>query len=292
MIPNLSIIIVNYNTRKLTTDCLSSIRKWCPDAQVILVDNNSRDETVSEVRRDFPEVEVVALDSNVGFARGNNAGIPLARGRYVLFLNSDTIVEDFSLDRMVVWMNQHPKCGAASPRLIDVNGSEQQALHPYPSPSRRFREIFRFSPPKPTKFGEFWLAGTCLLVRRKALEQAGGQLDPRHFMYWEDAQLCATIRKSGWELAYLSDCRIRHFGGASGGGSDSNRRLDLYSWYVWGRLAFVRRQMGAVAGALWWMMECGDVARKYLRGLLHPERSAEKGQARALLTVLTKGAPA
>lgn len=285
----LSVVIVNYNTRDLTVACLESLQRHCPGAEVILVDNASRDGSVAAIRDRFPEVKLIALERNEGFAGGNNAGLALASGEYVLLLNSDTVIEDDSLSRMTEWMDGHPEVGAATPVLIGPDGLPQQCRHGYPTVSRKVSEFFRLQPRGNDQ--EFWLAGTCLMIRKKALDQVGGKLDDRHFMYWEDAELSGRLTGAGWSLAVLEDCHIRHLGGASGGGSDSNRRPDLHAWYVWGRRDLVQKRQGRLAGMAWGLMEWADVGRKMARGLIRPARRAEIAQAKAMGRMLLAGTP-
>ena len=285
----LSVLVVSYNTRVLTEACLQSLVRHCPDAEVIVVDNASQDGSAQAVRERLPNARLVELPVNEGFAGGNNAGLGLAGGEYILFLNSDTVIEDDSLTRLAVWMDSRPGFGAVSPRLIGPDGLEQQCLHPFPSLRRKCQDFFRLAPND--KSNDIWLAGTCLMIRRQALDSIGGRLDDRHFMYWEDADLSNRLTQAGWKLAMVADCHVHHWGGASGGGADSSRRPDLHAWYIWGRLALIRQRQGWWVGAVCSLMEWLDVGRKIIRGLLRFNRWAEVRQALAVCKMLWAGHP-
>ena len=224
--PSVSIVIVSYNTRDLLRACLESIGVHCPEAEVIVVDNASDDGSAQMVRDLFPTVQLVVSPTNQGFAGGNNLGLSHTHGEFVVLLNSDTVLEDDSLTRCVDWMRAHPELGAASPRLVGGDGQPQRCFHRFPSLRDELRKAFRR--PLPPLAGdrdpEGWLAGTALVVRRAALDGVGGRLDDVFFMYWEDADLSARLRKAGWDVAPFPKGYIRHLGGASGGGQDSGRR--------------------------------------------------------------------
>lgn len=292
----ISIIIVSFNTRELLKNCLESVRRHCPEAEVIVVDNASHDGSADLVRDGFPEVMLVPLSENRGFAGGNNDGLKFASGDLLLLLNSDTVLEDDSLQRCARWMDEHPDVGAISPRLIGVDGKPQQCMHRFPSLKKRLRRTF-WMKPKPEPDGQSasgrlagpgWLAGTALMIRREALRQCGGGLDDHYFMYWEDADLSAKLLEAGWKLAEHPDAHVRHYGGASGGGPDAVRRSDLYAWYAWGEHRwFVRHRPIREAVGLW-VLDSLDVFRKFIRGAIHPARRSEWIHSRTLAGVLLR----
>lgn len=283
----ISILIVSYQTSDLLAQCLRSIEAHSPDAQVVVVDNASKDGSADRVRREFPSAILVSLDRNLGFAGANNAGLPHCLGEFVVLLNSDTIIEDDSLQRLARWMKERPELGAASPRLIGFDDHPQRCLYPFPSVRETVRVALRKSPENrpadPT-----WLAGTALMLRRSALDAAGGFLDDNFFMYWEDADLSCRIRRAGWTVDECPEATIRHLGGASGGGPDSNRRADLYAWYAWGRLRWFAKHRPWWEAATIWSLDAIEVPRKAIRGLIRPERRGEVKQARALAGVLAR----
>ena len=284
----ISILIVNYRTPELLARCLRSLAEHNPGAEVVVVDNAGGDRSAEMVRRDFPEVRLVVSERNLGFAGANNAGLPFCRGEFVVLLNSDTEVEDDSLDRCAEWMRARPSVGAASPLLVGFDGLPQRALYRVPTLRETLRVALRMPPtPEPEVASEgCWLAGTALMIRREALETIGGRLDPEFFMYWEDADFSARLGRAGWSVGSCPVAHVRHFGGASGGGPDSSRRADLYAWYAWGRHRWFAKHRPRWECAAIWMLDGVEVARKALRSALRPGRRHEWPQARVLAGVL------
>ena len=284
----ISILIVNYRTPELLAQCLRSLATHCPDAEVVVVDNASRDRSAAMVREAFPSVRLVVSETNMGFAGANNAGLPSCLGEFVVLLNSDTVVEDDSLDRCARWMMERPTIGAASPRLVGFDDLPQRALYRCPTLAETIRVAFRLpATPEPEVASDgCWLAGTALMIRREALEAIGGRLDSAFFMYWEDADFSARLGRAGWSVGTCPEAVVRHFGGASGGGSDASRRLDLYAWYAWGRHRWFAKHRPFWECAAVWLLDGIEVPRKALRSLLRPSRRYEWPQARALAGVL------
>ncbi len=283
--PRLSLIIVNYNTRDLLCQCLASIAQHEPGAEVIVIDNASRDGSAAAVREGFPTVTCLDMGWNAGFAAANNAGLARARGDYLVLLNSDTVLEDDSLSRCVAWMDAHPDVGATSPKLMGTDDRPQLCLYPMPSVGVLVRQALR----RPVLEGpvtEGWLAGTALMLRREALAAIGGGLDDGFWMYWEDADLSARLRKAGWRLEPFPGGQIRHHGGASGGGDDAARRADLHAWYLFGKYRWFAKHGGFGARAAVLMLDTLDVARKAVRGTIYPKRRAERTHAGVMLRAI------
>ena len=285
----LSIVIVSYNTRELLRQCLVSVQRHSPDSEIIVVDNASRDESVAMVRNEFPSVRMVALDENVGFACGNNAGLPYATGEFVLLLNSDTVIEDDSLRRCVEYLEQHPDVGGLSPRLLGADERWQQPSHPFPSLANELRLACRRDVAMPKQEGETdgWLTGTALFLRRTALDEIGRTLDSGCFMYWEDCDLSARLRERGWKLVVLADAHVRHYGGASGGGTDQARRSDLDAWYIYGQARWYMHHRPAVESVALWFLQALDVVRMVGRSLLRG-RKQDRVRAKTLAIALVR----
>lgn len=288
--PTLSVVIVNYNTRELLKRCLESLAAHAPAAQLIVVDNASRDDSVAMLEADFPGVDLVTSAENVGFAPANNLGIVRARGDFIVLLNSDTELEDDGLLRCVRWMRDHSEVGAATPRLLGTDGQWQRPSYRFPSLGQELRVSLRQKPrwPEGDRDPEAWLPGTALVLRRVALEEVGGHLDGRYFMYWEDADISARLRKAGWERAVFSEAYIRHHGGASGGGSDSSRRPDLLAWYYYGRYRWFSQHRGFLETAGLWVLDWFEVGRTLLRSAVRPSRRHEAAQARVRASSLLR----
>jgi hypothetical protein len=229
----LSVVILNWNARAYLVDALRSIteKQWRHSIEVIVVDNNSNlDDSVATVQRDFPQVHLLALSANIGFSAGNNAGLRLARGRHILFLNPDTIVHQGALDVLVDFMDSHPRAGACGPKLLNPDGSLQTSCRSFPSfGTGLFRNTFlgRLFPNNPWTRSYLmldfqhdreaevdWLSGSALCVRRAALERVGSW-DESFFMYCEDVDLCYRLKEAGWKRVYVPQAVITHRIGAS-----------------------------------------------------------------------------
>jgi GT2 family glycosyltransferase len=284
--PRISVVIVSYNTRDLLADCLRSLRAFEAEAEVIVVDNASRDGSEEMVRERFPATIVIQSGRNAGFAGANNLGIAQSSGEFVVLLNSDTRLDEPALTASVNWLEEHAEIGATSPRLIGPDDRPQNCIYAWPSLSALWREAFKLKPRKPVQESDGWLAGTCLILRRTALDSVGGGLDETYWMYWEDADLSRQLTKQGWKIVPFEGAAIRHFGGASGGGDDASRRPDLHAWYLFGKYRWFRKNAGWFAAAGVWILDAVDVPRKWLRSIVRPERTAERAhaqtQARAL----------
>lgn len=284
----MSIIIVSYNTRDLLRQCLHSVARHTTDAEILVVDNASRDGSPEMVRSEFPLVKLIQTGRNAGFAAANNAGLAEAHGDFLVLLNSDTVLEDDALNQCIRWMLDHPEVGACSPSLMGADGNPQECLYPFASLATALRECVRTAPRAPGDPGG-WLAGTCLILRATALKQIGGQLDDHYFMYWEDADLSARLLRKGWQVQHYPGAQIIHHGGASGGGADSSRRADLHAWYLHGKYRWLSRYRPWYEAAGVWMLDLFDVGRKWLRGIVHPHRrKAEWIHARVLALTLAR----
>lgn len=230
---DLSIIIVNYNTRQLTLDCLQSVYASNTDYmyETIVVDNDSKDDSVACLQQQYPSIPLIVNQENVGFSRANNQGIRIAQGRYILLLNSDTIVEKNTLDIMIRFMDQHTEIGASGCKVVLPDGSLDKACRRgFPTPSASFYYAFGFSKlfPKVPKFNQYQLGylnadqsypidclvGAFMLIRREAMDQVG-MLDEEFFMYGEDVDWCYRIKSAGWEIYYNAETKITHYKGAS-----------------------------------------------------------------------------
>jgi GT2 family glycosyltransferase len=225
--PRLSIIIVNYNGREHLENCLRSLAAAPPATphEIVVVDNASSDGSVQAAHR-WPGVRVVALGENVGFSRGNNAGIRASRGELLLLLNNDTMVPAGALDALVTALETDPRAAVAGPRLVDAEGRAELSFGPMISPLGELRQKFlfvlnerRFGPvvrwvERATRREHHvdWVSGACLLVRRDAAERVG-LLDERFFLYTEDVDFCASIRAAGWRILFTPAAEIVHLRG-------------------------------------------------------------------------------
>jgi GT2 family glycosyltransferase len=230
---DITIIILSYNTRELTVNALRSVFQSVTSCrfEVILVDNASRDDSIEYIKREFPQVILISNLSNVGFAKANNQAMQLAQGRYVLLLNSDTLILPDTLDIMLDFMDKHPKVGAAGCKLVLQDGTLDKACkRGFPTPSASFYYAFGISKlfPRNPRYNQYQLGyldpdkaypvdclvGAFMFVRRAAIDQVG-MLDEDFFMYGEDIDWCYRIKQAGWENYYYPKTQILHLKGAS-----------------------------------------------------------------------------
>lgn len=221
----LSIIIPSWNTEMLLRQCLKSISA---KFEIIVVENGSTDGSAEMVKKEFPEVILIENKENVGFGKANNQAAIKAKGDYLLFLNSDTIVKESSLEQLIGFLDNNQEVGAVSPLLLNEDGSFQ--LDPcylkFPSPLGSFvyynkilRPIFfRLFPSFLLSARDFinpvevdQLPGAALMIRKKIFDKTGG-FDIRFPIYFEDTDLSFQIRKQGMKLFIIPQAKITHFG--------------------------------------------------------------------------------
>jgi GT2 family glycosyltransferase len=225
---DLSVVVVSYNRRDLLARCLDSVLADTDDleAEVIVVDNASRDDSAAMVAEAFPSVRLIANDDNVGFGRANNQAFAVAKGRYLLVLNPDTAVPPGTLSALLALADAHPDVGVIGPRLEYEDGTFQHSAFRFPDWKQALFGFFdvvpedsevngRYRPEQLTQ--SFWaehLLGACLLLRGAALEQVG-PFAPEYFMYFEETDLCFRLRRAGWRNLYAPDVRVIHIRGGS-----------------------------------------------------------------------------
>jgi O-antigen biosynthesis protein len=229
----LSIVIVNYNVRHFLEQVLLSVQKAIGDlaVEVFVVDNNSVDNSVEMVERQFPWVHLIANKENLGFSKANNQAIRLATGEYVLLLNPDTVLQEDSLEKCCHFMDEHPDCGGLGVRMIDGKGKFlPESKRGLPTPAVAFYKMTGLSAlfPKSKKFGRYHLkylaenetheidvlSGAFMMLRSSVLEKVG-LLDEAFFMYGEDIDLSYRITQSGMKNYYYPGTTIIHYKGES-----------------------------------------------------------------------------
>jgi hypothetical protein len=203
--PDLSIIIVNTNNRKILEECLGSIYKNTQKIsfEIIVTDNASTDGSQQMIKTQFPKVKLIENRENAGFIRASNQGLRIYQGRYGMLLNDDTVVKADALDRMVEWMDKNPKAGACGPRLLNTDGTPQRQ-------GGLFSRIHKLDKPTAVDF----VIGAALLVRREVIEKVG-LMDENLFFYNDDLDWCIRIRKAGYKIYLLPQIEIVHYGGYS-----------------------------------------------------------------------------
>ncbi|HSV89419.1 MAG TPA: glycosyltransferase [Bacteroidales bacterium] len=230
---DLSVIIVNYNVAYFLDQCLKSVFRSGKGIgmEVIVIDNNSVDNSVEMLRKNYPEVRLIENKKNEGFSKGCNQGIKVSRGRYILLLNPDTVVEDKTFEQVISFMNDHPEAGGLGVKMLDGHGMFlPESKRSLPTPGVAFFKIFGLSKlfPKSRIFGRYHLgfldsekihevdvlAGAFMLLRREAIQKTGN-LDEDFFMYGEDIDLSYRLVKAGYKNYYFPKTRIIHYKGES-----------------------------------------------------------------------------
>ncbi len=275
-----SVIIVNYNVKYFLEVCLHSVMRAANGiaAEVIVVDNNSTDTSCAMVREKFPSAVLIENKDNKGFSRANNQGVEIARGEYILFLNPDTVMPENFLVKTLAYMDAHPKAGSLGPRLIDGKGDfAPDGKKSFPSLSvaifktTGINKLFKNSP----YFNKYYavhvgeretapvevLSGCCMLVRRSAMDIAGGAFDEDYFMYCEDVDLSYRILKAGYENIYYPEVDLIHYKG------ESTRKMTLSYVRIFNEalITFVKKHYSAKDARLFIMfINLGIILRAVL----------------------------
>ena len=244
----LSIIIVSWNTKELLKQCLESlVRCWrFPDSggEIIVVDNGSTDGSVQEVKNFKLKIKnlkfkIIANDQNYGFAKGNNVGIKQAKGDYIMLLNSDTIVKEGAIEKLVNFLDSHLEVDVVGPKLLSPDGSPQANCGRFPNLLvvliMLFKEHFggsdfvRCSPVTSRRVD--WLMGAAFMARKKVFEKIGG-LDEEIFMYMEEVEWFFRSRQAGYKTFFLKEAEIVHFGRGSSKSGKEEPILHIYKGII------------------------------------------------------------
>lgn len=222
---DLSFIIVNWNTKRLLVGCLQSIKSTVINLtyEVIVLDNGSLDDSVKTVRERFPEVKVIENKQNLGFAKANNIGLSMMRGKYAVLLNTDTILKEKAIKNVVDFMDKNAEVGICGVQLLNEDGSRQNSIANIPNLMteltnksllrRLFPKIYlgkghRFSEPVEVES----VIGACMVVRRDAIEKIG-YLDEDYFFFLEETDWCLRFRKNGWKVFHNPHAEVFHLQG-------------------------------------------------------------------------------
>jgi GT2 family glycosyltransferase len=260
---DLSVVIVNWNTREFLSRCLRSVYDSTLDLdfEVIVVDNGSTDGSQEMVRQEFPGVSLIVNTENKGFAKANNQAIRRSRGRHVLLLNSDAFVRENTIEHTVAFMDGHPEAGMAGCKLLFENGRLQSSCYAFPT---LFTEFFiavgldRLFP-RSRLFGmygmTYWdfddirevdvIMGAFMLVRATAIDEVG-LMDERFFMYSEEADWCYRFRDAGWKIYFYPHVEAVHLGG----GSTRRVRAEMLICLYGSRIEFFRKHHGKLPARL------------------------------------------
>ncbi len=272
--PDVSVIIVSFNTREVLRQCLQSVKDDASGiaTEIIVVDNASTDGSPEMIEQDFPEVVLVRSAINLGFGEGNNVALRMARGRYFVLLNSDAFFVKGSLPLAIKHMDDHPTVGLGGCRLIGRDGSSQPS-------SRCFHSVvgdlivlsgLAAKYPRSKFFGSFdrtwadekepapvdWVPGAFTILRPDALRKVG-YFDPAFFLYYEEVDLCRRMKKAGIPVWYWPDIVVVHIGGESSRQLTaleySSRAAQVVLWRMRSTLIYYRKHHGWRVRLAKWM---------------------------------------
>jgi len=244
--PVVSVCILTYQARDYLRQCLQSLAEnTALEYEVIIVDNGSQDRVAEMVEQEFPGVRLIQNQSNEGFTKPMNQAIRAGTGRYLCQLNPDTLILPGAIDRLVDFMDTHPEVGICGPKVLNRDLTLQKPCRR--GESRPWAVISYFTGlarlfPKSPLFGQYLMSyldedqthpvagvsGSCMLIRKEVVEQIG-YLDELFFAYQEDADYCLRAHQVGWEVYYMPEAQIIHYGGM--GGSRVEPYRSIFEWH-------------------------------------------------------------
>ena len=244
---DLGICIVTRNSRWIIAECLASLFEQTQglDLDVVVVDNDSQDGAVDEIRLKFPTVKLVLNKENFGFSRAVNQGLRILNAKYYVLLNPDATILERALPRLIQFMEETPRAGICVPKVLNSDGTLQyQCRRGEARPWEVFAYFLGLARlfPNDIRFTGYLLnhidndqinevkavSGSCMLIRREVIEQIG-YLDERYFAYQEDTDYCFQARYAGWKVYYVPMAKVIHLGGK--GGSSTNPYFGIFQWH-------------------------------------------------------------
>ena len=237
--PAITILIVNRNSASYLNACLRSIIEDMGDisAELILVDGSSTDASVAVTRELWPSARIISVPENLGYVRGNNVGLKQAKGRYTMFLNSDTVIYPGASGKLIDFLDRHPDAGAVSATILNPDGSDQGVIRRFPTfmnglfgrrswlsrlfPNNRWYKRYMQSRQQGNgqPFETEILSACSMVVRTAATRELGG-MDERFRFYWVDVELCCRLARNGFRIYCVPDARVMHHEG-KGGSTDT-----------------------------------------------------------------------
>lgn len=294
--PEISIVIVNYNVRDLVLACLESLYRFLPptlEIETIVVDNNSADQSVEAIRSRFPQVILINNDFNAGFPAANNQAFRIAKGKYIFMLNPDTEFIDDSLVKLYDFLENHPEISLVAPQLRNTDGSYQRSVWRFPRARDVFFEMYYLSAllghknyedkNLDTSFEAESVSGAAIFFRRELFETVG-MLDET--MFWiEDIEFCYRAHQQGLKLVYLPEAKIKHHIGQS---AKKNYKISL-SNQIFNKIKFFRAHHKGFRSFLVTVMSFFHVIMKLvIFGLLSPLNVIYRRKAIAYAYTLPK----
>jgi len=307
--PDLSIILVNYNTAHLLDRLFAALAagQGALTLQIIVVDNASRDGSAELIRTHYPAAELIANKVNVGFGRANNQAVPRVRGRYVLLLNTDAFVSPDTLPKTVAFMDAHPRCGVLGVKLVGSDRRLQPSCRYFPTPMNLFLNASGLARVFPavrlvddmqwdhaSERDCDWVPGCFYLMRRDVVDDVG-LFDPRYFMYYEEIDHCRAVRAAGWTVVYYPHSEVVHIGGesAASDGAVTRAGRQISALQIESELLYFRKHGGLFGLFADIVLALAADAINAVKGAARFDRAriaTAGGHARTLLKLLGKTA--
>ena len=304
--PEVSIVIVSYNTRNLLRECLETVRAETTaiHSEIIVVDNDSRDGSAEMVQVEFPGIRLIQSNTNLGFAAANNRAFEHATGRYVVLLNSDAFFTPGSLQCAIDHMNTNPQVGLGGGKLVGLDQQPQPSARAFPSPLTEILNLTGLAAryPKSRLFGRpdytwqdlsksmptDWLPGAFLIIRRDVLETVG-YFDEDMYIYYEEVDLCRRVKKAGHQIWYWPDIVVIHIGGES---SKTVKRLSMSSagsqltlWRMRSEFLYYRKHHGLLGA---WMAKQIEKAWHNIRAFKNKQNDPKREESETTVSLLEK----
>lgn len=300
MRPDVSIVIVNWNTRDMLAQCLASIYAHPPEGEfeVLVVDNASSDDSSLMVRAQFSQVRLIQNTENVGFARANNQAIQESSGRYVLLLNPDTKILPGALQILIDFIKAHPEAGAIGPMILNPDFTLQSSCDPMPTLWREFWRLMHFDYflVRSVYREENWdttiahkvdvIQGNCMLIRREVLADIE-LLDEAFFMFTEEVDLCYRLLQAGLLIYWVPMARIIHYGGQSTRQAVKEMFLELHH----SKVLFFRKTRGKWGSWVYKLILFVTVLTRVPWGIVSLGKSSKVAQRSRLYLDLLRALP-
>ncbi len=298
---DISVVVVNYNTKNSTVACLKSLIKYSSGVktEIILVDNASSDGSLAAIEKVRPKATIIRNHSNLGFGTANNQGAKIAKGRFILFLNSDTLLFENSLMKILDWMNAHKEADVVACRLVNPDNTLQYSLGHFPDLPRivcwmgfiddipgikRIFPAFHLEHPKwyQKDMPVDWATGAFLMIRKEVFEKTGG-FDEKMFMYGEEVEWELRIKKLGFKIFFTPVTSVIHFGQISSNKISSS--FKIISEYK-GVLYILKKHYSKLSFILSRLfMRVGALLRLFIFGIIGNNKDARDTYEKTLFSV-------
>ncbi len=310
---DLSIIIVSWNVADLLAACLDSILAGTvtinepgsdiPHVEIIVVDSDSNDNTVAMVRELYPQVKLLAQNENVGYTRGNNIGLEIARGRHLFLLNPDTEIIGYTLPHMINYLDNNPDVGVIGPHTLNTDGTTQSSRRRFPNvrlaffestwlqslaPKSMMDNYYVAKEPDDAVIDVDWVQGSALMTRREVYDKIGG-LDTGFVMYSEELDWCKRAKDAGWRVVYLGTAQITHHGGKSSEQSTARKHI----LFQQSKIRYFRKHHGKPVATLLrgylLMSYLWQIKLEWLKSVLGSKRAMRRERIRIYWQVVRSG---